>query len=170
MRRIIWYNENRIMAFRDNTTIYRANNVARFIIFLASQKVIGDNNEREGVTNLKLQKVLYLAQAYYLAKLDKPLFKDQIKAWEYGPVVPSVYNTYKKYKNNPITAPKDESSISEKDKEVLKNIWDIFGDYSASKLVDITHAHKPWEEAYNSKDDNIPNKKIKKYYKPILSK
>ena len=74
---------------------YTANNVAKYLIYLASQEFVGDNKEREGITNLKLQKVLYFVQAYYLAKLNRPLFPDNIEAWEYGPVIPSVYRKYK---------------------------------------------------------------------------
>ena len=48
------------------------------------------------VDNLTLQKLLYYSQATHLVKYDKkPLFHDDIEAWDIGPVVPSVYNKYK---------------------------------------------------------------------------
>lgn len=141
---------------------YTADNVAKHLIYLASQELVGDNQEREGITNLKLQKVLYFAQAYYLAKLGKPLFSDNIEAWEYGPVVPSIYRKYKTNGNNPI--------ISEEDKKVVQKIWGTFGGYSASRLVDITHAHTPWKEASKTSSQIIPNKALKEYYTPLLNK
>ena len=149
---------------------YSAENVAKHFIYLASQVFVGDNKEREGITNLKLQKILYFAQAYYLAKLSRPLFSEKIEAWEYGPVVPVVYDLYKKNGNGTILLEKDEASISVEDKENLKRIWDLFGGYSAGRLVDIAHAHSPWREAYNSEDKTISHKSIGEYYTPLLNK
>jgi uncharacterized phage-associated protein len=148
---------------------YKASDVADYIIFLGSQKVVGDNKEREGVTNLKLQKLLYLAQAYFLAKLDKPLFSDSIEAWEFGPVIPNVYHKFKKKGSSPIIIKKDKSNLSLEDKEVINKVWEAFGGYSAGRLVDITHAHTPWKEAYNSANNEISNKTIKEYYTPLLN-
>lgn len=149
---------------------YTAENVAKYFIYLASQAFVGDNKEREGITNLKLQKVLYFAQAYYLSKIGKPLFSDSIEAWEYGPVVPDVYRKFRHSGSNPIICEEDKSSLSNEDKETLKNVWGTFGGYSASKLVDITHAHTPWKEANKSADRIISNKAIKEYYAPLLNK
>ena len=150
--------------------IYRAENVAKYFCYLASQSFVGDNKEREGITNLKLQKILYFAQAYYLSKLNKPLFSDSIEAWQYGPVIPSVYNQFKGKGSNPIICETDDSTISENDKEILKNVWNTFGGYSASRLVDISHAHSPWKEAYNSEEKEISHKAISEYYSTLLNK
>ena len=149
---------------------YSADNVAKHFIYLASQVFVGDNKEREGITNLKLQKILYFAQAYYLAKLGKPLFSDVIEAWEYGPVVSDVYHKYKKHESNTILTETDGSNISVEDKENLKRIWDLFGGYSAARLVEMAHAHAPWKEAFQSKDKEISQKSISEYYKPLLNK
>ena len=152
------------------TKRYTANNVAKYLIYLASQEFVGDNKEREGITNLKLQKMLYFVQAYYLAKLKRPLFSDKIEAWEYGPVIPSIYHKYKNKGSDPIINEKDTSSLSEEDKNIVKKIWGSFGGYSASRLVDITHAHSPWREANKSSSQIIHHKAMKEYYAPLLSK
>lgn len=149
---------------------YKADNVAKYIIYLASQAFVGDNKEREGITNLKLQKVLYFAQAYYLARFSKPLFSDPIEAWEYGPVVPAIYQKYKSYKSNSIICEDDRSALSDEDKETMKKIWDTFGGYSASKLVDIAHSHTPWKDANATKDKIISHTSLKDYYSPLLKK
>ena len=153
-----------------NKTTYTADNVAKYLVYLASQAFVGDNQEREGITNLKLQKVLYFAQAYYLAKLGRPLFSDTIEAWEYGPVVPSVYGRYRGNGSNPIISGEDKSSIAEEDKETIQKIWNTFGSYSASKLVDITHAHTPWKNAYQTPSKVISRRALKEYYIPLLTK
>ncbi|MDO8492735.1 MAG: DUF4065 domain-containing protein [bacterium] len=149
---------------------YTAENVAKYLIYLASQGFVGDNKEREGITNLKLQKVLYFAQAYYLSKVGRPLFSDNIEAWAYGPVVPEVYHKFKSKGSNPIICEEDKSSLSNEDKEILKKVWGTFGGYSASKLVDIAHAHTPWKEASTSPSKVISHKAIKEYYAPLLNK
>jgi len=158
------------MPIQHKKSPYSATNVANYFIYLASQTFIDDNEEREGITNLKLQKILYFAQAYYLAKFNKPLFSNNIEAWEYGPVIPDVYRKFKKYGSNSIILEEDESSLSEKDKEILsKEIWETFGGYSVSRLVDITHAHTPWKDAYASEDKIISNKSLGEYYRPLLN-
>lgn len=149
--------------------LYKASEVAKYFIYLGSQKVIGEGKEREGITNLKLQKILYFAQAYFLAKVGKPLFLDSIEAWEYGPVVPAIYRKYRKNGNNPIIDEKDKSKISLEDKQILNTIWEAFGGYSAGKLVDISHSHAPWKDAYNSADNEITVEAIKDYYTPLLN-
>lgn len=149
--------------------IYDAEEIAKYFIYLGSQQIVG-SKEREGVTNLKLQKLLYLAQAYYLAKIGRPLFSDRIEAWEFGPVIPEVYHEFKKFGSSPIIHERDESKIYDEDKENLNRVWDAFGGYSASRLVDITHAHDPWKKAYESADNEIDNEAIAEYYTPLLTK
>ena len=158
------------MTTRAIKSPYTAENVAKYLIYLASQAFVGDNKEREGITNLKLQKVLYFAQAYYLSKIGKPLFSDNIEAWEYGPVIPDVYHKFKSKGSNPIICEEDKSSLTDEDKETLKKVWGTFGGYSASKLVDITHAHTPWKEANQSASKIISHKAIKEYYAPLLNR
>ena len=158
------------MTTRPIKSPYTAENVAKYLIYLASQAFVGDNKEREGITNLKLQKVLYFAQAYYLSKVGRLLFSDNIEAWAYGPVVPDVYKKFRSNKSNPIIFEKDTSSLSDEDKEILKKVWGTFGGYSASKLVDITHAHTPWKEANKTTSQIISHKAIKDYYAPLLNK
>ena len=54
---------------------------------------------------------------------------------------------------------------------ILTKLWNNFGEYSASKLIDVTHSHSPWIDSYNNSD--IKNSEIKKeiiasYYKSIF--
>ena len=158
------------MATNTIKSPYDAENVAKYLIYLASQAFVGDNKEREGITNLKLQKILYFAQAYYLAKVGKPLFSNKIEAWEYGPVIPEIYQKFKKHGSDSIISSEDKSSLADEDKEILKKVWGTFGGYSASRLVDIAHAHTPWKEANASSDKVISHKALKEYYTPLLNK
>ena len=52
----------------------------------------------ELITNLKLQKLVYYAQAWHLALFDEPLFDDPIEAWVHGPVVSSLYSKFPEHR------------------------------------------------------------------------
>lgn len=125
------------------------------------------------MSHLKLQKLLYFSQAAHLALYGKRLFKDKIEAWKLGPVVPAVYQSFKDLKNRPITKPNNQAYLDNLDQDsidFLEQIWDIYGKFSANKLVRITHAHKPWQQAYNeSVDYEIKPKVLREYYKGIFT-
>jgi uncharacterized phage-associated protein len=61
-----------------------ADQVADYLISLAHER-------GESVNNLKLQKLLYYAQAWYLGEFGTPLFDDKLQAWMSGPVIPSIF-------------------------------------------------------------------------------
>lgn len=152
------------------TSLYKASQISDYFIYLASQPISGGTDEIEGISNLKLQKMLYFAQAYFLSKINKALFSDKIEAWEYGPVVPEIYHKYKRHGRNSIILISTNNDISEKHKEIIKEVWVAFGGYSARKLVDISHSHSPWKDAYKSHKKEISVKSIQLYYKPLLTR
>lgn len=43
------------------------------------------------ISNLQLQKILYYIQKEFLKETATPAFRDDIEAWQFGPVVPNVY-------------------------------------------------------------------------------
>ena len=76
--------------------------VAKFFIDLAQKR----EQQQRGdlVTNLRLQKLLYFAQGWSLARYGKPLFDAPIEAWKFGPVVREVYNEYSANRANGISS------------------------------------------------------------------
>lgn len=106
------------------------------------------NNEYgDVVSNLTLQKLVYYSQGFALALLDKPLFKDEIVAWQYGPVVPELYAKYKEYGSSAI--PWEETDFTfecftDEEKSLLKEVYNTFGQFSAWRLVQMTHSEPPW--------------------------
>lgn len=66
---------------------YEAVKVAKYIV----NKCTADG---EPISNLKLQRILYLLQKQYLKEENRVLFSDDIEAWQFGPVVPEVYYKY----------------------------------------------------------------------------
>ncbi|MGI9461323.1 MAG: Panacea domain-containing protein [Alphaproteobacteria bacterium] len=106
------------------------------------------------MSNLKLQKLCYLAQGWYVARYDEVLFDNDIQAWALGPVVVDLYYELRRNKKNyeslssaDITT-KPYNMFSKKQKEFLEAIWFKYGVVLASQLVMLTHRHKPWIDAY----------------------
>lgn len=151
---------------------YSALDVAKYIIYLASQNVIDEvKGEKlyEGITNLKLQKILYFVQVRSLIKLNKPLFEQDIQAWQYGPVVSEVYDVYKQYRRRPIVLKQDSSHLPPEVKAFLQDVWYLFGGYSVGKLVRMTHNDTPWQDAIQRKHKVISQKELKTYYTSLLN-
>lgn len=140
-----------------------ASNVAKYFLTL-SEPDVGDS-----VSNLKLQKLVYYAQGFHLALYDKPLFDDPIVAWEHGPVVESLYHTYKDNGSLGITVPTDfdGSVLSESERELLDEVWDVYGQYSAWRLREMTHEEPPWKQTLRS--GTISHDSMRRYFKTLLA-
>jgi uncharacterized phage-associated protein len=114
-----------------------------------SDFLLVESRERGDVlTNLKLQKLIYYAQAWFLALRDKPLFQEDLQAWVHGPVLPTQYFRFRDRKWLPIV---DDSIVRPGiPAEVyghLIEIVDVFGSETAVALELMTHRELPWVEA-----------------------
>ncbi len=122
--------------------MYPVIDVARYIIWYCQEKSYA-------ISNLKLQKILYFAQAQFLVfgKDNKPCFSEKIEAWQYGPVVPEVYRQYKIFGSAHIPCGDiaEEFDIDESDKEMINGIVDRCNKYSAERLISISQKQKPWK-------------------------
>lgn len=115
------------------------------------------------VCPLKIQKLLYYAQGYVLAIVEKPLFEDDIEAWQYGPVVPRVYHDLKENGSEPIPSdwchaadwvpPFDEAAT-----RVLLHVWHVHGSLPPGRLVHRTHREPPWKDAYRHGERRVISK------------
>lgn len=129
----------------------------------------------EPITNLKLQKLLYYAQGWYLAIYNEPLFNIEFQAWVHGPVSPSTYHEFKKFKYGPITDPTKKPSLSEKIISHLDEVIEVYGSYSAFELEHLTHQSDPWKIARDnlppdeSSDAIISIENMKTYFKKKMS-
>ena len=97
---------------------------------------------------MKLHKLLYYCQAWYLVWNVERLFKSKIEAWRDGPVVSDVYQHHRKayvvdtqmifgYSNN----------LTRKQKVSIDAVLKVYGKLSAWQLRERTHAEGPWKEA-----------------------
>lgn len=134
--------------------------VAKYILALSSPE-IGDI-----ISNMKLQKLLYYAQGLYLAKYGEPLFEDEIEAWDYGPVVKSVYHDYKSFGAGAIFIPLADrgKGLSKRVRKLLSAVYIALGQYSASKLMHMTHSEAPWKQTYTSKTKVISVDSMRNFF------
>ncbi len=116
-----------------------AHDIAKYFVSLVDEEA-GDS-----ISNLKLQKLLYYAQGANLALYDAPLFPEPIEAWTHGPVVPVVYRQYKQHGGEPIPVEKiNIENYNDQICEVLDEVNEVFGQFSALKLRAMTHNEPPW--------------------------
>lgn len=109
-----------------------------------------DTEAGDSITNLKLQKVLYYAQGWALAVLGKPLFDEEVEAWKYGPVVPSIYHAFKKFGDGAIMPNEDAKGLLPTDiATLIDQVWNRYGDMSGLALMRQTHREAPWHDAYD---------------------
>ena len=116
-------------------------NVAKFFLNIV------DRDSGSTITPLKLQKILYYAQGYYLALNDIELFDEDFQAWAHGPANPDIYEEYKKYGFESIDAPNEKPIFEENIVDFLNSIWNTFGIYDGKYLEELTHKEKPWLDA-----------------------
>jgi uncharacterized phage-associated protein len=113
-----------------------------------SNFLLAECRERgELLTNLKLQKLLYYSQAWWLALHNKILFQEDFQAWVHGPVLPSEYQRFKEFQWRPITSDIKKSEFENDIAEFLSQIVDVFGSETAVSLELMTHRERPWIDA-----------------------
>ena len=160
---------------------FSSKSIANYFLELAKE-------EGTSLTPMKIQKLIYFAHGWRLAIYDKPLINEVVEAWKFGPVIPSIYDEFKKFGSKAITSDAiefDEEErdfvipiVGEKNKKVtslLDKIWEVYGKYSGVQLSNLTHEKgSPWDKTWGKegvpfgtdiKQDDIKNyfyKKIKK--------
>lgn len=88
---------------------------------------------------------MYYQQGFHLAYFGTPLFDEDIVAWQYGPVVPSVYKEYKSFESNSISTSKEGISLSDDEEELFNNVYEEYNQFSAVALMKMTHEETPWK-------------------------
>lgn len=115
--------------------------IADFFLALA-------NETGEIITNLKLQKLVYYAQAWHLANFKKPLFEADFEAWVHGPVIPKLYQQYKERGSQPILTTKKledlKACFDVKTLNFLRMVADAYISEGGYNLELMTHKEDPW--------------------------
>ena len=157
-------------------------------------KIAAEQGQR--VTPMQLLKLVYFAHGWHLALTGGPLINELVEAWEYGPVIPSLYHEFKKFGNQPITEDAislradgttlyvhrdsldDETDLARKQfvDRLLRRVWESYGKLSGIQLSKLTHQHgSPWDTIRRRGDNamlkgvDIPNEEIRHYFTQLLN-
>lgn len=159
--------------------------IANALIDICRSKGISD------LSPMKLQKLIYYAHGWQLGATGDSLIDEQVEAWQYGPVVQSVFDAAKAYGNRAIDShlvsfevqmffdssepevlsPGELSSVS----PLLNWVVDQYGHHSAITLSNLTHVlHGPWHQVYQQyngaipRNTDIPPETIQRYFRGEL--
>ena len=156
--------------------------VANYFLTLAQK-------DGKSLNPMQIQKLVYFAHGWYLALYGQPLIKEDIQAWSYGPVIPSLYGEFKKFGNGPIDEQATESrfenlklitdkpsvgDISDVQERTrietfLNRVWEVYSHFTAIQLSNMTHEQdSPWkialEQSGGTRGTIIPNSLIREYF------
>ena len=135
-----------------------------------------DVAKRNGVPldQMKLQKLVYYAHGWYLAVYGKRLINEQVEAWEFGPVIPSLYKAFGRFGRYAIDTKAAELNVDDisgslgrnivslpdgddSTRKFLDKIWTEYGKYSSVQLANATHAvGTPWHQVMEKYAGEIP--------------
>jgi len=149
---------------------------------------VADENNSQ-IDPLKLQKLIYFAHGWNLAFYDIPLIDEQVQAWKYGPVINSVYHTFKDYGDKPIDGRAKTIDFSDMKivtpripptdtdrQNLLREVWRLYGKYTGIQLSTMSHmSDSPWSKAWDQNIEklkfvSISNDIIKGYFKGLLNR
>lgn len=129
----------------------------------------------EAITALKVQKLVYYAQAWHLALNDSRLIEARFEAWVHGPVCRPLYERFKGYGWRPIDEDIVFPEIDGNDLAFLDEVWEAYGDINAVALERLTHHEDPWLSARGEIPPDAPSTSVidddlmKRYYRTKLS-
>lgn len=130
----------------------------------------------DALTPMQLIKLVYVAHGYMLAQHGEPLLKEPVEAWQYGPVVRSVYEAVRDYRSNPVKrvpgARRWFGTFTEDEKDVMDQVADMYGNVNGVRLSAATHKPgTPWSVTWerHGRNAEISNDLIEDFYDRILS-
>ncbi|MCI9584788.1 MAG: DUF4065 domain-containing protein [Clostridium sp.] len=101
--------------------------------------------------NMKLQKMLVLADMAHLAQCHSPLFKDDVLAFENGLVVEKVRLRYRNdYSGFKSDSERFNPDFNEEEYETLNAVIGVYGHLTAKELSDLNHSFQSWRQAYQN--------------------
>lgn len=140
---------------------YNALDIAEYIILY-------EDKQGHLMNNLKLQKILYFLQAEFIVAYNMTLFDEAIIAWDFGPVVKSVYFNYNIFGSASIFLNKSKcrrAYIEAEHKETINAILEQVRPYSSTQLVQICHNQAPWKNGYVRWNQVISPYELRDYFK-----
>lgn len=100
------------------------------------------------LTPMKLQKLMFFAQSWYLKRHRQRLIDDNFVRWQYGPVIPSVYYEFANFGANNIDQPATNPfgiispNLTATDDAFIDEVIKTYGVFDGWKLSIMTHQPK----------------------------
>ena len=144
--------------------------------FVANEFLSLANAEARQLTNMQLQKLVFLAHGYALGLTGLSMYHNNTHAWQWGPVIPRLYKALQKFGSGRVTGPiavdDPSESLDETQTVVLKGVLEVYKKFSGAQLSDITHRPgSPWSKTWETdKFGVIPIDDIRDYYKKLVAK
>ncbi|MDM8557199.1 type II toxin-antitoxin system antitoxin SocA domain-containing protein [Candidatus Parabeggiatoa sp. HSG14] len=144
--------------------ITTASKIADYFLYIA-------NDTGSFLSNLKLQKLVYYAQAWYLALYNTPLFDEEFEAWIHGPITTSLYEKYKPFGWKPILKEVEKPKLPVDVENFLEELTQVYFIRESLELEMMIHREEPWIKARNGVPLDEPSRAIisqqamKEYYK-----
>lgn len=140
-----------------------------------ANKIIAPRLESNNpITHLQVQKLVYFCHAWMLGLYHEPMLLQPIQAWRYGPVLPELYESLRRYGREPIRRPIDlpsirveENEYDDRQESIIRQVLDVYGHLSGVQLSTITHAKgTPWHQVWSASKRSviISDNVIEDYY------
>ncbi|WP_304855786.1 Panacea domain-containing protein [Adlercreutzia caecimuris] len=99
------------------------------------------------VSTMKLQKLAFYSQAYYLVEHGTPLFPEEFEAWANGPVAPDLFRRHRGefVITRRFFGPVREDALSEDEREAVDHVVNRLKSWSGAQLSELTHSEAPWQ-------------------------
>ncbi|MCY3698151.1 MAG: DUF4065 domain-containing protein [Gemmatimonadetes bacterium] len=143
--------------------------------YIVAERILQLRSERGlETTHFQLQKLIYIAHGWMLGLHGVPLVRDDIKAWEYGPVIIEVYHRYKGHGSSPIPTPEEDVTglLTSEQAHVIQKVVDEYN-LPFEDLYRITHHEdSPWTKTWTKKGRSsvIPNQLIRDHYLDMIER
>lgn len=154
-------NEN-VIQYPSRYHPYSAMNIAEQFRKLAEHKA-------RVLTPMQIIKLVYLAHAWMLALYRRPMIRESVEAWKYGPVIPELYEAIKQFRSNPVThVGCDPVAFDNETMDIIQQVYEQYGHFNGIELSTMTHEKdSPWDIAWKSEHPVISNDLITHYYQKL---
>lgn len=149
--------------------------MSKSALFISGEILKRGKEQGINISNMSLQKLIFIANGAYLAKTGTPLINEPIEVWQYGPVVKNVYHEFKNYGNSDIKqiplahSLAFDKSLDDTANEAIDFVLDIAKELNAIQLSNWSHhPDSPWSKAKDAKESIISNEIMKDYFKQFI--
>lgn len=146
--------------------MHKAVDIAQHFLDLAIER-------RTTLTPMELIKLTYIAHGWMLGLYSTPLIRDEVEAWKYGPVIPSLYHKTKKFGSKPVTdrLSRFPKELDVYERSLVDQVFCKYGKLGGMALSALTHENgSPWEQIWDGTyADPIPDDLIEHHYKQLVA-